>query len=348
MNKIAIRADGEREIGLGHIQRCLALSSQLQREGVEVLFITRRNDIVKEQVEQEGFGVAELKDNLNLEEDSEHTIEIIKTNKVDVLVTDSYEFDEKYLTEVKKKVRLLVSIDDLAEIVFPSDIVMNQNIYAKDLKYRSSTGKTKFILGPQYALLRKEFSNLGKRKISEKVQNILITLGGSDPFNLTPKILNVLDKIEGDFSITVVIGHFFNNIPEIEDMIKNINKKVKIVYNLTRMASLMLSSDLAITGGGTTLYELAATGTPGLAFCLADNQIKNIKGMAEACTIIEMGWGNKLEEGKFYKEINKLIDNYLLRKKMSKLGQELVDRKGSWRVCKVILENSQKEYWRKK
>ncbi len=339
MNKIAIRADGGREIGLGHIQRCLALSSQLQRERMEVLFITKGNEVVKEKIEQGGFEVVELNDNLNLEEDLEHTIEIIKTNKVDVLVTDSYEFDEKYLTEGKKKVRLLVSIDDLAEIVFPSDIVMNQNIYAKDLKYRSSAGNTKFLLGPQYALLREEFTNLRKRKISEKVQNILITLGGSEPFNLTPKILNVLDKIEGDFSITVVIGHFFNNIPEIEDMIKNINKKVKIVYNPTRMASLMLSSDLAITGGGTTLYELAATGTPGFAFCLADNQIKNIKGMAEACTIIDMGWGSKLAEESFFQKIDKLMNGYMLRKEMSKSGQALVDGKGTWRLSKVATGN---------
>lgn len=337
MTKIAIRADGGSRIGLGHIQRCLALSSQLQREKMEVLFITKRNDIVKEKVEQKGFKVAELKHNLNLEEDLRYTTEILKSNKIDVLITDSYEFDERYLTEVKKNIRMLVSINDLAEIAFPSDIVINQNIYAKELNYPSLTGKTKFLLGPQYALLRKEFANLGKRKINEKVQKALVTLGGSDCFNLTPKILNVLDTIEGEFNITAVIGHFFNNISEIQSTVKKMSKKVELVYNSSQMVNLMLSSDMAITGGGTTLYELAATGTPALAFCLADNQVRNVKGMAKIGTIIDMGWGNEWKEERLYKEASELINSHLLRVKMSKSGQELVDGKGSLNCAKEIL-----------
>jgi len=335
--KVAVRADGGMNIGLGHIQRCLALSVQLQKMRVEVLFITKRNEPIKEKIEQGGFEAVELEHNLNLEEDLEHAIEIIKNNKVDVLITDSYEFDEKYLTEAKKNVKMLVSIDDLAKIAFPSDIVINQNIYAKDLEYRSLTGKTKFLLGPRYALLREEFANLGKRKISPEVQNILITLGGSYLFNLTPKILNVLEKVETDFNITAVIGHFFNNVSEIEMMVKKMSKKVELIYNSSQMANLMLSSDLAISGGGTTLYELAATGTPALAFCLADNQYRNVKGMAKAGTIIDMGWGNKLKEESFYQKLNGLINNYPLRKRMSKLEQELVDGKGSQRVSEIIL-----------
>lgn len=336
MSRIAIRADGGPNIGLGHIQRCLALSNQLQKEGMEVLFIAKRNKVVKEKIEQKSFEVVELKDNLNLEEDSRYTIEIVKTNKIDILITDSYEFDEKYLTKTKKNIKMLVSIDDLSKITFPSEIVINQNIYAKDLEYRSLTGKTEFLLGPRYALLREEFTNLGERKINKKVQNILLTLGGSDLFNLTPKILNVLDRIKGDFSITVVIGHFFNNISEIENTIKKMNKKVELIYNCSQMANLMLTCDLAITGGGTTLYELAATGTPALAFCLADNQVKNIKGIAEAGTLIDIGWGDEWEEENFYKEISELINSYLLRKKMSKSGQELVDGKGCQRAARNI------------
>jgi len=336
MKKVAIRADGSPNIGTGHIQRCLALSSQLQKEGMEVLFITKGNKLIKAKIKQEGFEVVELNDNLNLEEDLEHTVKTIKNSKVDGLITDSYEFDEKYLTKLKKEIRLLVSIDDLAEISFPSDIVINQNIFAKELTYRS-TGKTKFVLGPQYALMRKEFSNFRKRKINEKVQNMLVTLGGSDPFNLTPRILSGLDKMGEDFSITAVIGHFFNNVSEIERVVEKMDKKVEFIHSSPQMANLMLSSDLAITGGGTTLYELAATGTPALAFCLADNQCKNVKGMAKVGTVIDMGWGSEFNEENFYKKISGLMKDYMLRTKMSKLGQELVDGKGTSRCTEVIL-----------
>ena len=99
----------------------------------------------------------------------------------------------------------------------------------------------------------------------------------------------------------------------------------------------MLASDLAIAGGGTTLYELAATGTPTFAFCLADNQGRNIKGMSGTGTLINMGWGNKFDKEAFRKEVSKLADRQILRKRMSRKGQELVDGKGNLRVSKVIM-----------
>jgi len=154
--KIAIRADGNANIGLGHIQRCLTLSSQLKKKGAKVIFVVKEDKIVKEKVKQEGFEVIELEHNLNLDKDLRYIVKTIKENKIDILITDSYEFDEKYLIEVKKNVALLVSIDDLAEIAFPSDILINQNIYAKELSYRSLTAKTEFLSDGAVAAIKRK------------------------------------------------------------------------------------------------------------------------------------------------------------------------------------------------
>lgn len=340
--KIAVRVDGGPNIGMGHIQRCLVLGSQLKKNGTEILFISKKDETIKKKIKQEEFEVIALKDNIDLKEDLKNTINAIKTHRVNAVITDSYAVNEYYLTEIKKTVPLLVSIDDLAKISFPSDIVINQNVYAKELNYHSSTGRTKFLLGPKYTLLREEFSNLSKRKINEKVKNILITLGGSDSFNLTPKILKILDGVNHDFKITVAIGPFFKNIAEIEKTAKEINKKVELIYDSYEMSKIMLANDLAIAGGGTTLYELAATGTPALAFCLAENQLKNIKGMAEAGALINMGWGNNWTEKEFCAKIGEPFDNYILRKRLSKSGEKLVDNKGKYRAAKSILSNFKK------
>lgn len=339
MMKVAVRTDGGPNVGMGHIQRCLALSSQLRKKGAEILFVSKEEEAVKKKIEQEGFEVITLKDNIDSKEDLKNTINAIKTYRADVVITDSYTIDEHYLTEIKKIVPILVSIDDLGEFAFPSDIVINQNIYAQDLDYHSSTGRPKFLLGSEYALLREEFSNPGKRKINEKVKNIFITLGGADPFNLTSKVLKILDKINQDFKITVVMGPFFKNISEIKKSAKEINKKVELIYDSHKMSKIMLASDLAITGGGTTLYELATTGTPVLAFCLADNQHRNIREMAKAGTVIDIGWGNEWQGERLCNEINELMNNYSVRAKMSKLGQELVDGKGSLRASEIIIGN---------
>lgn len=332
MLKIGIRVDGGYNIGLGHIQRCLALANQLKKKGAEIFFICKENRHIKDKVEQKSFTLLELKDNLTSEKDLKSTIGIIRKQKINIVITDSYAINEDYLVEIRKVVPFLVSIDDLANISFPSDVVINQNIYAKELNYHSSTGRTKFLLGPKYALLREEFSNLGKREVNEKVKNLLITLGGSDPFNLTPRILKILDRIRQDFKITVIIGPFFKNIVEIEKTAKEIDKKVELVYNSHKMSKIMLASDLAVTGGGTTLYEIGATGTPALAFCLAENQGENIKTMSEYGIVVNLGQGNKLIEERFYKKVDSLIENSKLRENMSELGQQLVDGKGIQRA----------------
>lgn len=90
--------------------------------------------------------------------------------------------------------------------------------------------------------------------------------------------------------------------------------------------------------GETTLYELGATEILALAFCLADNQEKNIEGMAEAGTLINMGWGSEWGEERFCKETDELVNNCPPMKKMSKLDQKLVDGKGTERISKMIME----------
>ena len=335
---VAFRVDGGENIGMGHIQRCLALASELKKKNAEVIFIFQKNNKIKRKIEKQGFGRTELKEKMSLKEDLGETSKIIREENINILITDSYTFTQNYLVEIKKKVRFLVSIDDLGKFPFPSDIVINQNIYAQELDYQPLNGKTKFLLGPKYALLREEFTNVKEREIKEKVQNVLITLGGGDAFNLTPKILKVLDKIRKGFNIAVIIGPFFKNSVEIKKVIKRMKKKVNLVYRPSSISKLMLSSDSAISGGGITLYELAATGTPALSFCLAENQLKSIKGMAKEEVAIDLGWGDRFDEEKFCQKVSALCNDFNLRNKMCQKGQKLVDGKGAQRATNLILQ----------
>ena len=62
MLKIGIRVDGGYNIGLGHIERCLALANQLKKKGAEIFFICKENRHIKNKVEQKSFTLLELKD----------------------------------------------------------------------------------------------------------------------------------------------------------------------------------------------------------------------------------------------------------------------------------------------
>ncbi|MBQ8878073.1 MAG: hypothetical protein IJ029_05040, partial [Lachnospiraceae bacterium] len=60
---------------------------------------------------------------------------------------------------------------------------------------------------------------------------------------------------------------------------------IKPYENITDMAALMSTCDLAVSAAGTTLYELCALGVPAISFTMADNQLVAAKAFDEAGAI---------------------------------------------------------------
>ena len=83
-----------------------------------------------------------------------------------------------------------------------------------------------------------------------KINNILISMGGSDNENITYDILQQLDD---RFNIVVVLGSSSMH----SDMIAGYaeGKKIKVIIDADNMAELMLEADLAIGAGGSTSWE---------------------------------------------------------------------------------------------
>jgi len=331
MLKIAIRADGGPKIGMGHITRCLALAEEFTEDKCEITFITKYDETVINLLTTEGFKSIILPD-LNKDDEISYIKE--KAKEFNVLVTDSYGIDFKYLNEMKKTGVFLVTIDDLNSLEsYPSDIVINGNIYAEDLNYKSTYGQTKFLLGPKYILLRKEFRNIPQRELRKKVEDVLITMGGSDPKNLTLTILEQLINLKG-IRYHVAIGPGFSK--ELNLQLKSFaakNNNVSLYENLSanQMCNLMLKVDIAISAGGSTLYELAATGTPTIAVIAANNQIMNVKKMYSLNMVIANDSINTISN-----DVNRLMDSFSLRKKLCSLMQGILNSSEYKKIIKIV------------
>jgi len=331
-NKIvALRVDGGKDIGMGHIMRTMALANDLKRdEEVErVFYITKNEQSAVKKLKENDFEVVTIEKNLTYKKEIEKVKEIIKKEEVNKLITDSYEIDQNYLIEMRKVVDKLVTIHDYTPFAFPSHVVINGNAYAEDLDYESLYGDTEFRLGMDYLLLREEFRNLPEIEVRDKVQNILVTVGGYDLRNLTPKIIKALnfidfDKMEAQYidkenlHIDVVIGPSFDNVDQIVAEVEKSNLDISLNFNVKKMSKLMMKSDIAISSGGSTLYELAVTKTPALVLLQAENQIR-VADKLDGKSIISLGFKRidiflkkKLlflmkYKNKFYNNINKDI-----------------------------------------
>lgn len=106
-------------------------------------------------------------------------------------------------------------------------MVVNELADATTLVY-SALPHTRFLLGPDYILLKEEFGQEPLRVIREPIERILISVGGSDPFDLTPRPLEwVCEEMVGVL-IDVVIGPFFQNMRMVEEVAARWPQRIRI------------------------------------------------------------------------------------------------------------------------
>ena len=285
---IGIRVDANEHIASGHVMRCLSIAEALHELGVETLFFTS-DYYAEEMIAKRGFRAICLNNDWN-DKDSEldQLIPLLRENLPGLLLIDSYQVTERYLTELHRVVKLAY-IDDLNAFDYTVDIVINYSVYAEELDY--PPGKT-YLLGMEYAPLRKQFNiseETLKRAIEDRRKNkqILVTTGASDPYGIAGKIVReILKQPEFEkYQIAVVKGKFWDtNIFDqnnTDALGENAPERIILHENVENMAELMLESSMAVSTGGSTLYELCACCVPTITISYADNQLGNVKGFAD-------------------------------------------------------------------
>jgi UDP-2,4-diacetamido-2,4,6-trideoxy-beta-L-altropyranose hydrolase len=347
---LVIRADAYAQIGLGHVMRCLALAQELEKRNVRPTFIIRDYDRkIKELIQRYEYNVETIPADCNWAEDLRLTLNITDRYGAKTIITDlshagtlthQSEYGA-YLQELKDKRKFLVTIDDLNEMSFPSDIVINPNCGAENGNYPSG-GSTKFLLGPAYFIFRPEFIAAAgvKREITKEAVNVLVAMSGSDPLDFTGKVAGALaksGKISG-LHLRIVLG-----IDYTESRKRNLNKTLKnypgtceLIQGGDKLAELMLWSDLVITGAGLTKYEAAVTGTPSIIIPQYDHLVKLAEKFARSGATLNLGLGDKLEDEAIAEAVARLLGDASLRAEMSRKGRALVDGRGIERIISEI------------
>jgi UDP-2,4-diacetamido-2,4,6-trideoxy-beta-L-altropyranose hydrolase len=329
---IAIRVDGNSEIGFGHLMRMKALAREFSKLGAEVIFLSRDPENI------EGYRVLQLDRQTGDEEDL-LVEEMLIDMQAGMLIIDSYEYTQERLDRVGKLPLLSVYVDDLNRHPFNTDFVVNGNLYAPSLPYQ---GRARFLLGTEYLLMREEFVGVPLRLPNPDVEHILITFGAADMENVTPGILHMLKNYKRfqDLHWHVVIGPVFRNTAEIEGMVRDY-PNVTLHYN-PNIRKLIDFCDIAISAAGSTTYELAACGLPALLIIAADNQVRLAREAERQGMAVNLGWYHELDVARLYSALDNLIINNELRVQMAMYGQKLIDGRGAQRVAAILVDEMKK------
>lgn len=275
---ILIRADGNAKIGAGHLMRCLTIADELRKlvDSREILFVCADPQSA-ELARKRGYDALVLRsDPCNMEAELSAWLRAPLRNKeTNVIVVDSYFVTKRYLRELGEYGSVTL-LDDMGEECFPVDRIINYNAFADVGQYEDlyKDSDTKLILGSAYVPIRPQFSRK-KYRVRERAEDILITTGGGDIDNIAGQILkSIQEKETGEIlNYHMVIGSFnphFERMKALEGQSANLH----IYHDVQDMAELMGRCDLAVTAGGSTVYELAALGVPFICFSYAENQEK--------------------------------------------------------------------------
>lgn len=352
--RVMIRADGNREIAMGHMMRCLSIADALRQTGAEVVFVTAGAE-TKTLIADRGYvdfilGTSYRDMEAELPVFEKFYREFYGEAGADLLLVDSYFVTKGYMDEIGRWART-VYIDDMGRPVYPVSVLINYNIYGHELPYRQWYGQGKMdlpekcLLGCRYAPLRGEFQEGRRSRIQSRVTDVLVTTGGGDLTGAAGKLCRRLEweKEEGlheGVRYHIICGPFSENRKVLKKIAEG-NPEFVIHENVRSMSELMEKCDIAVSAAGSTMYELCSMGLPAVCFYFADNQRQMAECFARTTEVTNAGNMAAEEEktlDRLLAALGRLEQDEALRGRIREQMSRLTDGKGAVRIAKALME----------
>lgn len=335
-----IRADGNTEIGMGHVMRCLSIADALKARNIAPVFITASEECT-ELVHSRGYETFLLEtDYQEMDLEMRQLAELFSRSDPhrcsNTILVDSYQVTEPYFFRLRNYAKV-ACMEDMG-YSYPVDLLINYNVYASTLTY---TGNFKRLLGSQYVPLREEFCKDCEYTVRDRVQHVMLTTGGSDPRFISREILNMMLSEEKLANLTyhVISGPFNSFRDELENYAKD-HENIIIYENVKSMKEIMQMSDVVISATGSTLYEVGALGVPMISFYFAENQKRGARYLAETTDIVNAGNIMDFREitlRKLQETLLRCVEDHSYCETISRQEKELVDGKGASRIAEALI-----------
>lgn len=340
MAMLLIRADGNAQIGIGHVMRCLALAQAWRSAGGACEFVGGPKCFLPEQrFRQEGITWRHLGVNSGSPEDARETAVMAKEKDSEWVVIDGYVFDGSYQRRLKDQGLRVLAIDDFGHAGhYYADVVVNQNFGACESSYASREQGTRLLLGTEYALLRREFWPWRdwERDTSLRARNVVVMMGGADDRNVTVQVLEALREVRApDIEVTVVAGAANRHMHELGRKIDSYPYPVCLETDVTDIPKLMASADIAITASGSTLWEMMLMQLPFCAIIVADNQRPAATALDREGLCVSLEADELTTQG-LAQAVEQMMADGQQRLTMSRRGRALVDGRGAERVMAAM------------
>jgi UDP-2,4-diacetamido-2,4,6-trideoxy-beta-L-altropyranose hydrolase len=306
LKNVILRADGNGEIGYGHLSRLNALANIIRTE-FRVVFLTRYDSNIS--LIDKDIEIVKIPKGISFKYEVEW-INKIFSSRNNFIVADGYQFSSSYQKMIKNLGYTLIFIDDLVVSHMYADFVINHAIGVDESLY-SGESYVKYFLGSEYALLRNSFIEISKIRQGKvlKFETAFVSFGGTDSSKITMSAVNALLNFKKFKKIYVVVGKSFTDINQIEFLKENVRTELFIDVAEKVISKLMSNSDFAIAPASTISYELASSRCVIASGFTAENQLHIYNGLLNKDIIFGLGDITDFEEEDFNRQIKTILNS---------------------------------------
>jgi spore coat polysaccharide biosynthesis predicted glycosyltransferase SpsG len=323
--RVAIVVNAYDEIGTGHVYRCLSIASKLVFH--DVLFLLD---------EQHQLGI-DIIGNYNypfkLHDGEDDLLKILKEYSPEIVVNDILDTSKEYITQLKDAGYFVVNFEDLGTGTEVADVVF-------DALYEHDVDEKNVFTGHKYYILKDEFYFQPQKIITQKVENILVTFGGTDPNNFTEKVIDSILATSYDGRINVILGLGYDGLERLIDKYES-NQAVQIYRNVSDISEFMFKADMIFTSAGRTMYEVCSLGVPTICLCQNERELTHVFAN-ESNGFINMGLGADVGKQQIIDEFVKLVNDYELRSEMNRKMLDVDLKDGFENIWSIIREEYRK------
>lgn len=252
-SQIIIRVDVSHDVGTGHIVRIVELIKLLKKK-FKITIISKYKDIFSWKIGN--CKILIYSDNLM------HKFYELNQNLIflfDLDIKNASKLEKKIISKIKIKHKTIF-FDDKINKPLKSQI----NIIPYQLKYKKFNRYSNLLYGPTFSIFKDEIIKASQKEYKKK-NFIIVCMGGSDPYNLTLRLMNKIKniKLTKNFKIKVIVGKLYQreSLYKLSRLLKN-NKKITIYQNPKNIYKIFAESKLAIINNGNLKYEMCALKVP--------------------------------------------------------------------------------------
>ena len=304
------------EIGLGHVHNALTIATDLTAHDVSFLVDTR-SDLAAQVIGAYNYKV--------FRQEHAGLLDDILTLNPDVVINDKLDTSRDYVLGLKDRGMTVINFEDLGAGAAEADLVVNA-IYPEGRIFPNH------FYGQRYFCARQEFLLTPHREVSDVVGRVLLTFGGTDPNDLTQRVLSAIGPAcqERGIAIDVVLGTGYPAERQLAS-----GPGVEVSRNVPNMSDHMRAADLVFTSAGRTVFEVACLGTP--AIVLAQNQRELTHFFAsEEHGFLNLGLASAATQERITTAFVELIEDPAARRHMHRLMLDNDLRTGKDRVLDLI------------